>query len=44
MSFNSKIFRAAAACGLVLMMSVALLADTIRLKDGSVIKFYGRRR
>lgn len=36
--FKSRFFRAACACGLVFAMTVLTFADTIRLKDGSVIK------
>jgi PA-IL-like protein. len=38
MLLKSKLFRAAAALSLVFCLCVLTLADTIRLKDGSVIK------
>ncbi len=38
MLLSKKFSRAACACGLILAMSFAAFADTIRLKDGSVIK------
>ncbi|HSK73270.1 MAG TPA: hypothetical protein VK892_16340, partial [Pyrinomonadaceae bacterium] len=38
MFFNSKIFRAVCVACLVLSMTVLAFADTIRLKDGSIIK------
>lgn len=38
MLFASKFLRPFCACGLILAMSVLTFADTIRLKDGSVIK------
>lgn len=38
MFLKSKIFRAAFACVLVLSMFTLTFADTIRLKDGSIIK------
>lgn len=38
MSFNSKFFRLICAACLVFTMSVMAFADTIRLKDGSIIK------
>lgn len=38
MFFNSRIFRAVCVACLVLSMTVLAFADTIRLKDGSIIK------
>lgn len=38
MSFNSKFFRLVCAVCLVFSLSVLAFADTIRLKDGSIIK------
>lgn len=38
MSFNSKFFRLICAACLVFSLSVLAFADTIRLKDGSIIK------
>lgn len=38
MSLKSNVYRVALACFLVLSMSVLTFADTIRLKDGSIIK------
>ncbi|MDQ3323615.1 MAG: hypothetical protein M3525_14455 [Acidobacteriota bacterium] len=38
MSFKSKFFRLTLAASLALSLSAAVFADTIRLKDGSVIK------
>lgn len=38
MFFKSKFFRTTAALGLIFCLGAAVLADTIRLKDGSVIK------
>ena len=38
MFFNSKIFRAVCIACLVLSLTVLAFADTIRLKDGSIIK------
>lgn len=38
MSASSNLFRSIAAVGLIAMLVVSALADTIRLKDGSIIK------
>jgi hypothetical protein len=38
MLFKSKLFRFTLVLGLLLSLSFAVLADTIRLKDGSVVK------